>query len=226
MLVLSRHRDESIMIGDDIVITIVDIRGDKVRLGIDAPSDIPVHRQEVYDAIQRENRKALSDGTRQEILRLLEGQQRTVGEIVGNFNLSQPTISRHLSVLKEADLVLDATHHGSRHRVWNARRIGHDFHATLTGVFIEPLPHVAGTRIDDMVGAGSKGSLASHPHAVHADDRRCPRGDEAAQRELPDDSETQYGRRPAQRYSRADRRTHSISSNAGPRRLIRTESIR
>src|SRR5213076_630828 len=58
MLVLSRHRDESIMIGDDIVVTIVDIRGDKVRLGIDAPSDIPVHRQEVYDAIQRENRKA------------------------------------------------------------------------------------------------------------------------------------------------------------------------
>ena len=47
MLVLSRHRDESIMIGDDIVVTIVDIRGDKVRLGIDAPTDIPVHRQEV-----------------------------------------------------------------------------------------------------------------------------------------------------------------------------------
>jgi carbon storage regulator len=58
MLVLSRHRDESIMIGDDIVVTIVDIRGDKVRLGIEAPSDIPVHRQEVYEAIQRENRKA------------------------------------------------------------------------------------------------------------------------------------------------------------------------
>jgi DNA-binding transcriptional ArsR family regulator len=51
--------------------------------------------------------KALSDGTRQEILRLLEGHQRTVGEIVGNFNLSQPTISRHLSVLKEAELVVD-----------------------------------------------------------------------------------------------------------------------
>jgi carbon storage regulator len=46
------------MIGDNIVITIVDIRGDKVRLGIEAPSDIPVHRQEVYEAIQRENRKA------------------------------------------------------------------------------------------------------------------------------------------------------------------------
>lgn len=51
--------------------------------------------------------KALSDGTRQEILRLLESNQRTVGEIVGNFHLSQPTISRHLSVLKEADLVVD-----------------------------------------------------------------------------------------------------------------------
>jgi carbon storage regulator len=55
MLVLSRQRDESIMIGDNIVVTIVDIRGDKVRLGINAPTEIPVHRQEVYDAIQREN---------------------------------------------------------------------------------------------------------------------------------------------------------------------------
>jgi carbon storage regulator len=58
MLVLSRHRDESIIIGDDVIITIVDIRGDKVRLGIDAPQDIPVHRREVYEAIQRENQKA------------------------------------------------------------------------------------------------------------------------------------------------------------------------
>lgn len=57
MLVLSRHRDESIMIGDNIVITVVDIRGDKVRLGIEAPQDVPVHRQEVYEAIQRENRR-------------------------------------------------------------------------------------------------------------------------------------------------------------------------
>lgn len=57
MLVLSRQRDESIVIGDNVVITIVDIRGDKVRLGIEAPGEIPVHRQEVYEAIQRENRK-------------------------------------------------------------------------------------------------------------------------------------------------------------------------
>ena len=57
MLVLSRQRDESIMIGNNVVVTIVDIRGDKVRLGIQAPGEIPVHRQEVYEAIQRENRK-------------------------------------------------------------------------------------------------------------------------------------------------------------------------
>lgn len=58
MLVLSRMRDESIVIGDSIVITVVDIRGDKVRLGINAPTEIPVHRQEVYEAINRgETRK-------------------------------------------------------------------------------------------------------------------------------------------------------------------------
>ncbi|MBT5468618.1 carbon storage regulator CsrA [Candidatus Peregrinibacteria bacterium] len=55
MLVLSRHRGESIIIGDDgIVITVVEIRGDKVRLGIVAPKEVPVHRQEVYDKIQKE----------------------------------------------------------------------------------------------------------------------------------------------------------------------------
>ena len=58
MLVLSRQRDETIMIGDDIEITIVDIRGDKVRLGITAPVPVPVHRKAVYEAIQRENREA------------------------------------------------------------------------------------------------------------------------------------------------------------------------
>lgn len=58
MLVLSRQRDETIMIGDDIEITVVDIRGDKVRLGITAPTQIAVHRKEVYDAIKRENEQA------------------------------------------------------------------------------------------------------------------------------------------------------------------------
>ena len=53
MLVLTRQRDQSIIIGENITITVVDIRGDKVRLGIDAPTEVPVHRQEVYDAIRR-----------------------------------------------------------------------------------------------------------------------------------------------------------------------------
>jgi carbon storage regulator len=60
MLVLSRQKDESIMIGDEVEITIVDVRGDKVRLGITAPKSIPVHRREIYDAIQRE--KAQKEG--------------------------------------------------------------------------------------------------------------------------------------------------------------------
>ena len=55
MLVLSRYKDQSIYIGDDIVVTIVDVRGDRIRLGIEAPSNVPVHRQEIYEAIQREN---------------------------------------------------------------------------------------------------------------------------------------------------------------------------
>lgn len=58
MLVLSRKKNESIMIGDDIVITIVEIRGDKVRLGIVAPRDVPVHREEVYEAILAHNRRS------------------------------------------------------------------------------------------------------------------------------------------------------------------------
>jgi len=58
MLVLSRQKDESIVIGDDIEVTIVDVRGDKVRLGITAPKSIPVHRREIYEAIQREKAEA------------------------------------------------------------------------------------------------------------------------------------------------------------------------
>ncbi|QDU29897.1 Carbon storage regulator [Anatilimnocola aggregata] len=53
MLVLSRKRDERILIGDSIVVTIVDIRGDKVRIGIEAPSDVAVHREEVLLALQQ-----------------------------------------------------------------------------------------------------------------------------------------------------------------------------
>lgn len=70
MLVLSRQLDESIVIGDDIVITIVDVRGDKVRLGITAPNNIPVHRREIYESIlegQKTAAGAVAVGARQAV---------------------------------------------------------------------------------------------------------------------------------------------------------------
>ena len=57
MLVLSRKKNESIVINDDITIMVVEIRGDKVRLGIEAPKEIEVHRREVFDAIKRQDEK-------------------------------------------------------------------------------------------------------------------------------------------------------------------------
>lgn len=60
MLVLSRQRDETIVIGDDIEVTVVDILDGKVRIGVTAPKEVSVHRREVYDAIRRENRAAAS----------------------------------------------------------------------------------------------------------------------------------------------------------------------
>ncbi len=65
MLVLSRQRDETIMIGDDIELTVVDILGDKVRLGIKAPTRVAVHRKEIYDSIRRENEQAAHLGERE-----------------------------------------------------------------------------------------------------------------------------------------------------------------
>ena len=62
MLVLSRKKNESIVINNDITIVVVDIRGDKVRLGVEAPKEIPVHRREVYDAIQN-NEQSAEKGT-------------------------------------------------------------------------------------------------------------------------------------------------------------------
>jgi len=66
MLVLSRQKDESIMIGDNVEIVIVDVRGDKVRLGITAPKEIPVHRREVYEAIQREKTQKPEENNKQQ----------------------------------------------------------------------------------------------------------------------------------------------------------------
>ena len=78
MLVLSRHRDETIMIGDEIEITVVDVKGDTVRLGINAPRSIPVHRKEIYLAIQQENIEAAKSDR--------EGIER-LGQLLGGAGL-------------------------------------------------------------------------------------------------------------------------------------------
>ena len=87
MLVLSRQKDETIMIGDDVEITIVDIRGDKVRLGITAPPHVPVHRKEVYEAIQREN----ADAARVQIDDLTDANKNLRREDKGEPPASQST---------------------------------------------------------------------------------------------------------------------------------------
>ena len=63
MLVLSRKKNESIVINDDISIVVVEIRGDKVRLGIEAPREVPVHRREVYDAIIKAQNASFEDSS-------------------------------------------------------------------------------------------------------------------------------------------------------------------
>jgi carbon storage regulator len=62
MLVLSRKKNESIVINDDITIVVVEIRGDKVRLGVEAPKEVPVHRNEVYEAIRRNQQNGSIEG--------------------------------------------------------------------------------------------------------------------------------------------------------------------
>lgn len=57
MLVLSRKQGEKVVINGNISVIVVEVRGDKVRLGIDAPTDVPIHRQEVYDAIREQNKQ-------------------------------------------------------------------------------------------------------------------------------------------------------------------------
>jgi cytosine/creatinine deaminase len=104
MLVLSRQKDQSIMIGDDIGVTIVDIRGDKVRLGVTAPKHVSVHRREVYEAILRENRDASrlrpddlpsappppGNGAKAEWGAPPRDQRRTGGRTISSSNSSSP----------------------------------------------------------------------------------------------------------------------------------------
>ena len=134
MLVLSRQRDESIMIGDNIVVTIVDIRGDKVRLGINAPSEIPVHRQEVYEAIQRENLRAsrLEPG---DTLYIPKGYWHHITYVTGSFSITYRIWPQNLSewlktsyswLVGGTDIVLNKIPGTS---AWQARRRAKAFEA-------------------------------------------------------------------------------------------------
>jgi carbon storage regulator len=84
MLVLSRYCDESVCIGDDIVITVVDVRNDRVRLGIKAPPNVSVHRQEVYDAITREKNNASGNNHNEQIVNSAGNGRSVHGRISGH----------------------------------------------------------------------------------------------------------------------------------------------
>src|SRR5262249_58086308 len=104
MLVLSRQRDQAIMIGDDIEVSVVDIRGDKVRLGINAPRSVSVHRKEIYEAIRRENKAAA------------EVQPEDVASVVPPTQTSNP----HMKLVKDDPSARDpflsaAIHQGPKH---------------------------------------------------------------------------------------------------------------
>lgn len=75
MLVLSRKKDEVIMVGDDIEITLVDIRGDQVKIGVSAPRSVSIHRKEIYDAIQQEN-KAAAQASKASVASLAEALRK------------------------------------------------------------------------------------------------------------------------------------------------------
>ena len=75
MLVLSRKKDEVIVVGDDIEITLVDIRGDQVKIGVSAPRSVSIHRKEIYDAIQKEN-KAAAKATKTDVASLAQALRK------------------------------------------------------------------------------------------------------------------------------------------------------
>ena len=105
MLVLSRQRDETIMIGDEVEITIVDIRGDKVRVGITAPARIAVHRKEVHEAIRAENERAsrVDRGHLDELARRVRANDRgEPGGDAGAALVSSSSVQRAASGKKSA----------------------------------------------------------------------------------------------------------------------------
>lgn len=81
MLVLSRKKNQSLRIGEDIVLTIVDIQGDQIRLGIEAPRDIPILRQELYEAVKDSNKQAAQTLQKMDVAFILNQVQNMGKEI-------------------------------------------------------------------------------------------------------------------------------------------------
>ena len=82
MLVLSRKKNESIVINDDITIVVIEIRGDKVRLGIEAPKEVPVHRREVFDAVRRDEEvRRAKEAVRSQSQPLCEGSSPSLEQL-------------------------------------------------------------------------------------------------------------------------------------------------
>ena len=79
MLVLTRKAGESVVIGDEVVVRVLEVRGDVVRVGIDAPRDVQVHRQEVYDAVREANIAAVATAASEEAITALRGIVRRAG---------------------------------------------------------------------------------------------------------------------------------------------------
>lgn len=83
MLVLSRRVGESIVIGNEVVVTVLDVRGDQIRVGVDAPRDVQIHREEVHRSLQAENARAASsaDRARRLVARMPQAARRPEGPL-------------------------------------------------------------------------------------------------------------------------------------------------
>ena len=91
MIVLSRKKNESIIIGDDITIVVVEIRGDKVRLGVEAPKEVPFHRKEVYDAIRGQAQKSESETKDAQIRQRIAELRDEIAKLEAQLSSATPT---------------------------------------------------------------------------------------------------------------------------------------
>lgn len=103
MIVFSRQRDESFMIGDDIEVIVIDVRGDKVRLGITTPKEFAVHRREIYDAIQCEKRQKIKTRYRMTIKELVAAEEEELSEVFASPTVAELTARAKWNRMSKAE---------------------------------------------------------------------------------------------------------------------------